>query len=48
MGKKVVLACETCGSRNYSTASSDTKQERLEIKKYCKTCGSHTIHKETK
>ncbi|WP_416493166.1 50S ribosomal protein L33 [Bacillus mycoides] len=22
--------------------------ERLEIKKFCKTCNQHTVHKETK
>jgi large subunit ribosomal protein L33 len=23
-------------------------QERIELKKYCKFCGKHTVHKETK
>jgi len=48
MSKKVILACVNCGSRNYSTASKDTQNERLELKKYCKTCAAHTVHKETK
>lgn len=48
MSKKRVLACTICGSRNYSTASKDTQTERLELNKYCKTCGVHTVHRETK
>jgi large subunit ribosomal protein L33 len=47
MSKKVILACVECGSRNYSTAGKDTT-ERLELKKFCKTCATHTIHRETK
>ncbi|WP_074432798.1 50S ribosomal protein L33 [Neobacillus jeddahensis] len=48
MSKKVILACADCGSRNYSTISKDTQTVRLELKKYCKTCANHTIHRETK
>ncbi|MEH7124672.1 50S ribosomal protein L33 [Bacillus sp. JJ1532] len=47
MRKKVVLACKECGSRNYSTMN-NKDSERLELKKYCKTCSNHTIHRETK
>ncbi|MDQ0247666.1 large subunit ribosomal protein L33 [Bacillus fengqiuensis] len=49
MRKKVILACEECGSRNYTTMKSDeNSQERLEIKKFCKACNNHTSHRETK
>jgi large subunit ribosomal protein L33 len=49
MQEKIALACEKCGSRNYSTANHKQSQtERLEIKKYCKNCNAHTIHRETK
>ncbi|MCM3117885.1 50S ribosomal protein L33 [Neobacillus drentensis] len=48
MSKKVILACAVCGSRNYSTISKQTQTERLELKKFCKTCTTHTIHRETK
>ncbi|WP_342433849.1 50S ribosomal protein L33 [Neobacillus sp. FSL H8-0543] len=48
MNKKTILACIECGSRNYTTESSKTQSERLELKKFCKTCNSHTIHRETK
>ncbi|QCJ40532.1 50S ribosomal protein L33 [Bacillus sp. S3] len=48
MNKKVILACAECGSRNYSTAGKQEQTERLELKKFCKTCATHTIHRETK
>lgn len=49
MGKKVILACVDCGSRNYTTTSNkETKPERLELKKFCQTCGTQTLHRETK
>ncbi|WP_066366300.1 50S ribosomal protein L33 [Neobacillus fumarioli] len=48
MSKKVILACADCGSRNYTTVSRETKTDRLELKKFCKTCSTHTVHKETK
>ncbi|WP_163102739.1 50S ribosomal protein L33 [Peribacillus alkalitolerans] len=49
MRSKVILACAECGSRNYTTEStSASKSERFEIKKHCKTCNAHTLHKETK
>ncbi|WP_084028917.1 50S ribosomal protein L33 [Bacillus sp. J33] len=47
MTKKVILACSACGSRNYSSASKNDSK-RLELKKFCSTCSTHTIHKETK
>ncbi|MBL4954542.1 50S ribosomal protein L33 [Neobacillus sp. OS1-32] len=48
MSKKVILACAECGSRNYSTEKKATQSDRLELKKFCKTCATHTIHRETK
>ncbi|MFT4415704.1 50S ribosomal protein L33 [Fredinandcohnia humi] len=48
MRKKVVLACVECGSRNYTTMKNSSEAERLEMKKFCKTCNSHTTHRETK
>ncbi|WP_036437033.1 50S ribosomal protein L33 [Mycoplasma elephantis] len=44
--KKIPLACEICKNRNYSTTK--TTLERLEVKKFCKKCNLHTIHKEEK
>ncbi|MFC2949291.1 50S ribosomal protein L33 [Virgibacillus sediminis] len=49
MRKKVILACAICNSRNYSTNKNVSAQDtRLEVKKYCKTCSKHTLHRETK
>ncbi|WP_084140190.1 50S ribosomal protein L33 [Lacticigenium naphthae] len=49
--KRVALACIVCGSRNYSKDAgigASTRTERLELKKYCKYCKKHTLHRETK
>ncbi|MHC0039222.1 50S ribosomal protein L33 [Pseudoneobacillus sp. C159] len=49
MNKKVILACVDCGSRNYTTESNkETQTSRLELKKFCKTCNKHSLHRETK
>ncbi|MDO4701157.1 50S ribosomal protein L33 [Erysipelotrichaceae bacterium OH741_COT-311] len=46
---RVILTCTVCLSRNYSTLrNKQTHTQRLELKKFCKKCGQHTIHKETK
>lgn len=46
---KVILVCTVCLSRNYSTTrNKKTKIERLELRKFCKRCNEHTLHKETK
>lgn len=45
---KVALACSVCGSRNYIITANLNRQERLEVKKFCKFCGKHTLHRETK
>ncbi|APR61854.1 50S ribosomal protein L33 [Staphylococcus condimenti] len=46
--KKVPLNCEECGNRNYTVPKNSNLAERLVLKKYCKTCNAHTIHKESK
>ncbi|WP_445324035.1 50S ribosomal protein L33 [Pseudogracilibacillus sp. ICA-222130] len=49
MNSKVILACAECSSRNYATNKNKlTSPERLEVKKYCKQCKKHVLHKETK
>ncbi|MDY6062765.1 MAG: 50S ribosomal protein L33 [Erysipelotrichaceae bacterium] len=46
---RVILTCTQCLSRNYSThKNKKVNLERLELMKFCKRCGTHTIHKETK
>ena len=49
MSDIITLACTECKRRNYSTTKNKkTMTDRLELKKYCKFCQKHTIHKETK
>lgn len=49
MKEKVILVCTECLSRNYSvTKNKRVNTERLELKKYCKKCNKHTLHRETK
>ena len=46
---KITLACQDCKQRNYNmTKDKKTHPDRMETKKYCKFCKSHTLHKETK
>ena len=47
--KMVVLACEDCKERNYTTTKNKKRnKERMELKKFCSRCNRHTVHKETK
>ena len=49
MRDNIQLACSECKRRNYTSTRNKKKQtERLEVKKYCKFCRRHTLHKETK
>ena len=46
---KVTLACTECKQRNYDTTKNKRNDpDRLELRKYCKFCRKHTLHKETK
>jgi large subunit ribosomal protein L33 len=45
----IILACNECKRRNYNTTKNKKKTtERLELKKYCPFCRTHTAHRETK
>ena len=49
----ITMACVDCKSRNYGTtknpkSATGGQPKRLELKKYCKTCGKHTPHKESR
>lgn len=49
MRDKIILACTECKHRNYTTTKNKRKHpDRVEMKKYCRFCKEHTIHKETK
>lgn len=46
---KIIVACTECAERNYATSKNKkNNSERIEINKFCKRCGKHTLHKETK
>jgi len=43
------LACTECKRRNYTTTKNKrTHPERMEMKKYCRFCRKHTLHREGK
>ena len=45
----VTLACQECKRRNYQTNKSKRNSpDRIEFSKYCRWCGKHTPHKETR
>jgi large subunit ribosomal protein L33 len=45
----VTLACSECKRRNYTTTKNKrTTPEKLNFRKYCRFCDTHTEHKETK
>ena len=54
MAKKAVrlvitFACTECKERNYITEKNrHNDQSRMELKKYCPRCRTHTLHRETK
>lgn len=49
MRVKIVMACTDCKQRNYNTMKNKKNDpDRIEMKKYCKFCHKHTVHKETK
>ena len=46
---KVTLVCTECKQRNYDTKKNKKNDpDRLELKKFCKFCRKHTLHKESK
>lgn len=46
---KITLACTDCKQRNYNTMKNKKNDpDRLEMKKYCRFCRKHTVHRETK
>lgn len=49
MRVKITLACTECKQRNYvSKKNKKNDPDRIEMKKYCKFCKKHTLHKESK
>ncbi len=45
----IKLECKDCKQINYySQKNKKVLKNRLELKKFCKRCKKHTLHKETK
>jgi large subunit ribosomal protein L33 len=45
----VTMACTTCKQRNYITnKNKKTNPDRMELKKFCKHCNEHILHRETR
>ena len=46
---KITLACVECKERNYITKKNRRNDpDRLEMKKFCPRCRTHTAHRETR
>ena len=46
---RVTLACTECKERNYITSKHRVNQrERIELRKYCRRCRTHVVHRETR
>ena len=49
MTVKITLACTECTQRYFNTTKNKKNNpDRLEMKKYCRFCKKHTVHRETK
>jgi large subunit ribosomal protein L33 len=44
----LTLACSVCKDRNYYYSKGKNNEWKLEVKNFCRSCGKHTLHKETK
>ena len=46
---KITLACTECKERNYITKKNRRNTpDRVELSKFCPSCGKHTAHRETR
>ncbi len=49
MREQIALQCEPCKQKNYTaTRNKKLKTEKLQTKKFCPFCRTHTVHKEVK
>ena len=49
MRELIALACSECKRKNYTTTKNKrTMTDKLALRKFCKFCGRHTLHRETK
>lgn len=49
MRSQITFECTICKERNYTgSRNKKSKQEKIELSKYCPRCRKHTKHKEIK
>ena len=49
MRVNILLACTECKRRNYATVNNKNNTTgRVELKKFCPWCRTHTVHRETR
>ena len=49
MRVNILLACTECKRRNYATGKNKKNTTgRVELKKFCPWCRTHTVHRETR
>jgi len=49
MQEQITFECTQCKNRNYSSTKNKKKNpDKLGLKKFCKFCKKHTMHKEIK
>ena len=48
MRVNILLACTECTRRNYATVKKKNTTGRVELKKFCPWCRTHTVHRETR
>jgi len=46
MREYVFLECGECKNRNYRTQKETKGSAKLELKKFCRFCRGHRVHKE--
>jgi len=45
----ITMQCSECKERNYSTVKNKRNDpDRLELRKFCRRCRVHRVHRETK
>ena len=45
----ITLACTECKERNYTTEKNRKNDTgRIELRKFCRRCRKHTVHRETR
>ena len=49
MRVNILLACTECKRRNYATVKNKKNTTgRVELKKFCPWCRTHTVHRDTR